>query len=90
MARDPFDRPMVKIELALPDGTKLEKDFSYRQMENGEFPQLKVLQEEGPPEWWTEPSRVWDRPQDPITFRGKVAAGHEAEAREFLGVDPPG
>lgn len=67
--------PAIRVELTLATGEVLTRDYH----DSGP---AWVL--DGPPAWLLNPGRVWDRPQDPVTFSGTVEAGHEAEARAVI------
>lgn len=81
------DRLMIRVEFSTASEGVLRVELTMRdlQMEGGH--PVEKLVREGPPEWLTNPSRHWDDPQDPITFKGAVKSGHEAEARAALGLE---
>lgn len=81
---DPWTIPVVRVELTLADGTLLARDWTM--VEQEDLTRLRSRMD-GPPEWLTDQRRVWDHPQDPVTFKARVREGHEAEARVLLGID---
>lgn len=79
--RDPRLLPVLRAELTLADGLLLIREWTMEEAD----PAALALKE--PPGWLEEPTRSWDHPQDPITFKGRVRPGFEAEARSLLGLD---
>jgi hypothetical protein len=79
--RDPMTIPVIRAEFTLSDGTILERDWVMSDVDAGVKARLQ-----SPPDWLENPSRSWVHPQDPVTFKGRVRAGFEAEARELLGL----
>lgn len=68
---------MTAVQFRLPDGEMLERAWYMGE----EMPDLAHI-----PDWLDNPRRSWERPQDPVTFKGDVKPGREAEARAFVGV----
>lgn len=76
--RDPRTIPVLHALFTFADGSTIERGWS---MLDADLPHWM---KDGPPEWLLDPRRSWTRPQDPITFTGRVRVGHEAEARALL------
>lgn len=74
------ERAMLAVRLVMPDGSLLEREWSYEDAMTGRLPALG-----GPPKWLKNPKRSWERPQDPIVVQGQVRAGHEDDARRWVG-----
>ena len=77
---DPATMPVLRVEFRLPDGDVIERTWN---MAEAATDPLCARLREGVPEWLENPRKAWAHPQDPITFKGNVRPGHEAEAREF-------
>lgn len=80
---------MIRVIFDLPDGSTLERtwslgDFTRSEQKGGTEYALPVWLTSKPPEWIEEPSRTWEHPQDPITFRGRIKPGYEDRARALL------
>lgn len=82
------DRPMIRVELKLADGSKLEREWNFSNLREAPpgtapgGPDLRI----GPPAWLAEPNREWPDPQGPLVFTGTVPSGMETTAREWLGL----
>ena len=74
--REALTLPVLRVEFTLASGEVLERDWTMSE----DVPDIRE-----PPSWLVDTARSWDRPQDPVTLRGTVLAGHEDEAREFVG-----
>lgn len=72
--REPFTRPVVRVELTLPGGEVLAREWSIN-----DFPPEVEIQP-----WMGNPRRSWDHPQDPITYKADVPSGGIAMARGWL------
>ncbi len=72
--------PAAHYLFVCQDGTPIERSYAV-----GDTPPAALAP--GPPAWLLEARMDWPHPQGPIEFTGKVAAGHEAEAREALGLE---
>ena len=83
MRIDLREKVMVRAVFMLRPSGKLERGWTWREIEAGEGP---TFLRGAPPAWLKNPKRQWGHPQDPITFTGTVRPGHEAEAREALGL----
>jgi hypothetical protein len=70
--------PVVRVEFELADGTLLVREWTMSEARSVPD-ELK-----SPPTWLENPRRSWDHPQDPITMKGRVRPGFEAEARALL------
>lgn len=81
------ERVMIRVEFRTASQGVLRVELTMRDLQvEGGHPVEKLVRE-GPPEWLANPSRHWDDPQDPITFKGAVKSGREAEARKALGLE---
>lgn|GEM_PF-4401846 len=80
------DLPVMAAKFTLPDGTTLERSWSMADVDAGAV--LPV--NDGPPPWLTNARRELPHPQDPVTFTGTVTAGHEDDARRYLGIEDGG
>lgn len=76
MKPSPMERPLIRVELTLPDGEVLERDWK---MTDVPKPDLDALRP-----WVDNPRKAWDHPQDPITFKGDVKPEHVDDVRRFL------
>lgn len=72
-------RPLAVVIFELHNGEVLERTFTALD-HNGRLPMW--LKE--PPEFLEHPTREWVNPHEPLTLRGRVAQGHEAEARRVI------
>jgi len=74
--------PVLRVEFTLADGTLLEHEWTLEDTMffAGGLPAWL----RSPPEWLEGAHRVWDRPQDPLVFRGRVLAGHERDAQRLV------
>jgi hypothetical protein len=72
--RDPLTRPVVRVELYLPSGEMLAREWTI-----GEKPPEVEMQS-----WMTNARRSWDHPQDPITDKADVPEDRTDEARDWL------
>jgi hypothetical protein len=69
-------RPVIRVRFDLPDGSLLEREWTYGEQTPA---WLRMV-----PDWLEDPQRTWDHPQDPITFTGRVKEGREAEAFQVV------
>jgi len=73
---DPRTRPVLAVRFELPDGSLLERQWSYGEQ--------TPAWTKAPPDWLENPQRSWPHPQDPITLTGRVKEGREAEAFQVV------
>ncbi len=78
---DPFDQIVIRAIFTTASGETLRRDWTVREIEEHDKPFSD------PPEWLKGTLRTWDKPGDPITFKGHVMPGHEDEARALLGIE---
>lgn len=79
---DLMDRLNVVVRFECADGSVIERLWTNFMVLNGDGPQLERLNDVGP--WLQRPCKAWPHPQDPISFTGRVAEGHEDEARAWV------
>lgn len=83
----PADLPVLRVKFKLADGTVLGREWTMQNATEKAAERVRENLSAGPPSWLLGPLKSWDHPQDPVTFSGTVAAGHEDEAYDFLGLD---
>lgn len=75
------DAIVGRLELTFPDGNVRRRDYTLREVREADADGTMLRK---PPQWLEDPSRVWDHPQDPVTLRGRVPEGREADAEALL------
>lgn len=68
------EAPAVVFEFTTVTGKKLRRTFTIKDAPD----------EPDVPSWLTDVRKVWNNPQDPITYVGFIQRGHEADARRWL------
>lgn len=81
---DISDLPALRIILSLPEEPALKREWTWRQLHNGEAP---AWVHSRPPSWLKEPEINWRDPRLPVEFRGMVIPGYEDVAREWMWPD---
>lgn len=68
-------RPTTRVEFTLASGEVVAREW----MMFDRQPAIEDI-----PAWLDNPRKAWPHPQDPVTFKGDVRAGHEDECMAFV------
>jgi hypothetical protein len=82
--RDPLTIPVMRVEFTFPNGDVFERDYTIATASEAPAFLRPGGGDTAPPDWLDNPRREWSHPQDPVTFRGDVKPGREAEANAAL------
>jgi hypothetical protein len=82
----PGERVMLRVEFETENQGTLRVVLTMNDLQVPGGHPVERMVREGPPAFIENPSRHWDHPQDPITFRGTVKPGCEHMARKVLGL----
>lgn len=77
-----MDQPGVRIVFAMPIGPAIMREWTWRQVFNGEAPYW--IFESSPPYWLDDGETEWHHPLDPIEYRGRIKANAVERAKQWV------
>lgn len=78
----PEDKVAFRVELQMPRGPSLAREWTWGDVERGDYPRWPF---DGEPHWLLEPTIQWRDPMLPVVFYGRVPAGAAEDfARDLL------
>lgn len=73
-------RPTTRVEFRLASGEMVVREWTMFDQQ----PEIESI-----PSWLDNPRKAWHHPQDPVTFKGDVRAGHEDDCAAFVATGRP-